>query len=97
MPLTLQHRPILRGGNINEKYRHTPNFSSIGQLEAELLNFVPNLDHIFGPSCGALGHIPIKLEMYSPILSILSPKLWEEFDNEGIKSLILYKVTVHCC
>ena len=58
MPLTLQHIPILRGGNINEKYRHTPNFSSIGQLEAELWHFVPNLDHIFGPNSGTLGLIP---------------------------------------
>ena len=64
LPLTLEHRPILRGGSKNEKYYHTPNFSSIGQLKAELLNFVPNFDHIFGPSSETLGLIPTKLRMY---------------------------------
>ena len=40
-----------------------PNFSSIGQLEAEIWHFGPNLDHIFGPSSGTLGPIPKKINL----------------------------------
>ena len=62
-PGDLEHWLNLRGGNVIQKYLYTPNFSPIGQLEAEIWHFGPNLDHIFGPSSGTLGPIPKKINL----------------------------------
>ena len=60
---TLEHRTILRGGNIIKKYAHNQNYRSIGQLGAAKRRFLLKFDHIFGPSSGTLGPIPIFLVM----------------------------------
>ena len=67
-PGDLEHWLNLRGGNVIQKYLYTPNFSPIGQLEAEIWHFGPNLDHIFGPSSETLEQIKT-IAMYNlPIM-----------------------------
>ena len=62
-PGDLQHWLKLRGGNIIQIYYYMPNFSPIEQLEAEIQSFLPNFDHIFGPSSGTIGPIKKKFKL----------------------------------
>ena len=41
-PGDLEHWLKLRGGNVIQKYLYTPNFSPIGQLDAEIWHFGPH-------------------------------------------------------